>query len=313
MPRSQTVAGKLIDQAVDAGALTVFANNQAESLIIEDGRIKGVVTTRGTIMADYVVVCTGLWGRLIAEMAGEDLPVFPVDHPLTFFGPYTEFEGTGKDIGYPLLRDQGNSAYMRDTGDPKTTEGGQIEWGYYEEHAPRLVHPRDLLEKEFARLSPSQRDLEMEQIIAPLERAMTSVAPVLCAYKVGACKTVFDMSLTYARERTQFGQIIGRFARVQDHLIHLVNYLDSARWTTYEALWKLDTGMDAASSIHVAKSVSSESYMRACDYAHEVHAGMGVVREYGLTLHTKMSRSLYHCLGAPKLHRKKLEKVLGLV
>jgi alkylation response protein AidB-like acyl-CoA dehydrogenase len=145
------------------------------------------------------------------------------------------------------------------------------------------------------------------------ERAMLAVTPVLCAYKVGSCKTVFDMSLTYARDRTQFGQVIGRFARVQDHLIHLVNYLDSARWTTYEALWKLDSGMDAASSCHVAKSVASESYMRACDYAHEVHAGIGVSREYGLTLHTKMSRTLYHCLGAPKMHRKKLEGVLGLV
>ena len=145
------------------------------------------------------------------------------------------------------------------------------------------------------------------------EHAMLAVTPVLCAYKVGSCKTVFDMSLNYARERTQFGQIIGRFARVQDHLIHLVNYLDSARWTTYEALSKLDSGMDAAASCHVAKSVASESYMRACDYAHEVHAGIGVSREYGLTLHTKMSRSLYHCLGAPKLHRKRLEYVLGLV
>ena len=86
-------------------------------------------------------MCTGLWGRLIAAMAGEDLPVMPVDHPLSFFGPYDEFAGTGKDIGFPLLRDQGNSAYMRDTGDPKTPEGGQIEWGYYEEHEPRLVHP----------------------------------------------------------------------------------------------------------------------------------------------------------------------------
>ena len=57
---------------------------------------------------------------------------------------------------------------MRDTGDPKTAEGGQIEWGYYEENEPRLVHPRDLLEKEQARLSPSQRDLEMEQVIEPL-------------------------------------------------------------------------------------------------------------------------------------------------
>ena len=123
-------------------------------------------------------MCAGLWSRLIAEMVGEDLPVMPVDHPLTFFGPYNEFEGTGKDIGYPLLRDQGNSAYLRDTGDPLTSEGGQIEWGYYEETEPRMVHPRDLLEKEQARLSPSQRDLDIEQVMEPLERAM-ELTPVL--------------------------------------------------------------------------------------------------------------------------------------
>jgi glycine cleavage system aminomethyltransferase T len=102
----------------------------------------------------------------------------PVDHPLTFFGPYDAFAGTGKDIGWPLLRDQGNSAYMRDTGDPTTVEGGQIEWGYYEETNPRLCHPRDILEKDQARLSPSQRDLEMEQIMAPLERAI-ELTPIL--------------------------------------------------------------------------------------------------------------------------------------
>ncbi len=178
VPRSQTVAGKLVDKAVESGKLEIFANTPALSLVIEAGRIKSVKTSRGTILADHVVVCSGLWGRLIAEMAGEDLPVFPVDHPLTFFGPYKEFEDTGKDIGWPLLRDQGNSAYMRDTGDPKTTEGGQIEWGYYEEKAPRLVHPRELLEKEQARLSPSQRDLDMEQILEPLERAI-ELTPIL--------------------------------------------------------------------------------------------------------------------------------------
>jgi glycine cleavage system aminomethyltransferase T len=97
---------------------------------------------------------------------------------LCFFGPYKEFEGTGKDIGFPLLRDQGNSAYLRDTGDPTTPEGGQIEWGYYEEKDPRLVHPKDLLEKGEARLSPSQRDLEVEQIMEPLERAM-ELTPIL--------------------------------------------------------------------------------------------------------------------------------------
>ena len=177
-PRSQAVVGELVEQAESTGALQAFANTPATGLDIENGRIKGVHTTRGYIETSTVVVCAGLWGRLIAEMAGEDLPIMPVDHPLSFFGPYTEFDGTGKDIGYPLLRDQGNSAYLRDTGDSTTPEGGQIEWGYYEEKDPRLVHPKDLLEKEEARLSPSQRDLEIEQIMEPLERAM-ELTPIL--------------------------------------------------------------------------------------------------------------------------------------
>jgi alkylation response protein AidB-like acyl-CoA dehydrogenase len=146
-----------------------------------------------------------------------------------------------------------------------------------------------------------------------MQPALMAAVPVLCAYQVGGCRAVFELSVEYSRERVQFQQPIGRFQRVQDHIIKIVNFLDAARWTTYEALWKLDTGKDAAASVHVAKAVSSESYMGACDFAHEVHAGIGVMREYGLTLHTKMSRSLYHCLGAPGLHRKRLESALGLV
>lgn len=145
-----------------------------------------------------------------------------------------------------------------------------------------------------------------------MQRALLRAVAVLCAYKVGGCRAVFGMSVEYSRERSQFGQAIGRFQRVQDHVIQIVNHLDSARWTTYEALYKVDSGLDAAASVHMAKSVASESYMRACDFAHEVHAGIGVVREYGLTLHTKMSRTLYHCLGSPKTHRRQLERVLKL-
>ena len=178
VPRSQTVSGILVENAEKTGKLRSFANTPATGLIIEDGRIKGVETARGTILADRVIVCAGLWGRLIAGMAGEDLPIMPVDHPLLWFGPYEEFAGTGKEIGWPLLRDQGNSAYMRDTGDPKTTEGGMIEWGYYEENVPRLCRPQDILEASEARLSPSQRDLDMDQVMEPLERAM-ELTPIL--------------------------------------------------------------------------------------------------------------------------------------
>ncbi|MFZ0486530.1 MAG: FAD-dependent oxidoreductase, partial [Arenicellales bacterium] len=178
IPRSQTVVGELVQRAQKAGKLQAFANTPATGLDIQDGRIKGVETPRGYIETNTVVVCAGLWGRLIAGMAGEDLPINPVDHPLLFFGPFNEFEGTGKEIGYPLFRDQGNSAYLRDTGDPKTAEGGQLEWGYYEQTSPRLVHPKDLLEKEQARLSPSQRDLDVEQVMEGLEKAI-ELTPIL--------------------------------------------------------------------------------------------------------------------------------------
>ena len=145
-----------------------------------------------------------------------------------------------------------------------------------------------------------------------IERAMEKAIPILCAYKVGGCEAVYEMSVAYSQTRIQFGVPIGRFQRVQDQIINLVNHLDAARWTTHEALWKLDTGRPAAGSVHLAKTVSSESYYQACNYAHEVHAGVGVMKEYGLTLHTKMSRTLYHCLGDPLYHRRRLAETLGL-
>ena len=102
-------------------------------------------------------------------------------------------------------------------------------------------------------------------------------------------------------ERVQFGVPIGRFQRVQDHIVRLVNHLDAARWTTAEALWKLDTGRPAAASVHMAKAVSSEAYLEACNAAHEVHAGMGSLTEYGLVAHTQMSRTLFSLPGRSAL------------
>jgi len=145
-----------------------------------------------------------------------------------------------------------------------------------------------------------------------LELAIQKATPVLCAYQVGGSAAVFDMSVEYSRTRVQFGMPVGRFQRVQDHVINIVNQLDAARWTTYEALWKLDSGRPAASSVHMAKAVASEAYYKACTSAHEVHAGTGILREYGLTLHTRMSRTLYHFLGDPTHHKRLLAQALEL-
>lgn len=144
-----------------------------------------------------------------------------------------------------------------------------------------------------------------------LDRALTNATPILCAYANGGGQAVFDMSVEHSRSRVQFGQPIGRFQFVQNHIVQLVNHVDAGRWTTYEAIWKLETGRpDAEVAVHLAKAVTSEGYRRACDYAHEVHAGIGVMREYGLTLYTRLSRSLYHALGDPRYHRRQIANLI---
>ena len=145
---------------------------------------------------------------------------------------------------------------------------------------------------------------------AALERALGRALPVLSSFMVGGCQAVFEMSVAHSRERVQFGVPIGRFQRVQDHIIRLVNHLDSARWTTAEALWKLDTGRPAAAAVHMAKAVASEAYLEACNAAHEVHAGQGSLIEYGLVAHTQMSRTLYAYLGDPRWHKRRMADAL---
>ena len=148
---------------------------------------------------------------------------------------------------------------------------------------------------------------------AILERAMLKGGLIMAAYQVGSLAAVFDMSLLYSQTRRQFQQPIGRFQRVQDHVIDIVNHLDAARWTVYEALWKMDEGREGAdAAAHTAMVVAKESHYYGCNSAHDVHAGMGIVREYGLTLHTKLSRTFHHYLGAPRYHRKKLARALDL-
>ncbi len=145
-----------------------------------------------------------------------------------------------------------------------------------------------------------------------LQRATAKAIPILGSYQVGGCQAVYEMSVEYSRSRIQFGTPIGRFQRVQDHIINLVNQLDAARWTSYEALWKLDTGRPAADSVHLSKAVASEAYLQACNFGHEVHAGVASMTEYGLTLHTTASRTLYHYLGDPRYHRRRLAEALQL-
>jgi alkylation response protein AidB-like acyl-CoA dehydrogenase len=156
------------------------------------------------------------------------------------------------------------------------------------------------------KLSPSDILGKKDEGWIPLKDAIMRATPVLCAYKIGGCKAVLDMALEYSRGRVQFGRPIGRFQRVQDMLIEIVGHSDAARWTTYEALWKLDTQRDAYESIHLAKTIASEAYFQACTIGHQVFSGLSYSKEHALSFHTRTSRHLYNYLGDPAYHRQQL-------
>jgi len=143
-----------------------------------------------------------------------------------------------------------------------------------------------------------------------LQKAINKAIPILCAYKVGGAQAVFDMALQYTRSRVQFGRPIGRFQFVQDMIIEMVNHVDAARWTTYEALWKLDTQRPAEESVHLAKAVSSKAYWEVCTLAHQVFSGVSYSEEHAVSFHTRTSRHLYNFLGDPSYHRQKLGQLL---
>ena len=175
IPRSQDVVNFAVENAKEKGSLTTYTDTPATGFEIESGRITGVKTDKGTIKTDKVVIASGILGPLLGDMAGVPVPLAPVEHPLLFFGPLPEAQDAEDFLVYPLLRDQGNSAYVRDTG---RLHGGMLEWGYYEDKEPRLVDPEDIGNPEKTMTSDSMRHLSLEEIAEPLEKAFETT-PIL--------------------------------------------------------------------------------------------------------------------------------------
>jgi alkylation response protein AidB-like acyl-CoA dehydrogenase len=134
---------------------------------------------------------------------------------------------------------------------------------------------------------------------------------MLAAYQVGGMLEMLDMSVNHSNTRIQFGTPIGRFQRVQDHIIRLLNAMDAAKWTTYEAAWAIEAGRDGIARSYLAASTASDSYFEAANAAHEVHAAIGSDPRYGLTLYTRISRTMYEWLGSPGWQRQQMADALS--
>jgi alkylation response protein AidB-like acyl-CoA dehydrogenase len=146
---------------------------------------------------------------------------------------------------------------------------------------------------------------------ASFDDALSVARVVTAGYQVGGMLEMLDMSVNHSNTRVQFGTPIGRFQRVQDHIIRLLNAMDAAKWTTYEAAWAIEADRDGIARSYLAASIASDSYFEAANAAHEVHAAIGSDPRYGLTLYTRISRAMYELLGPPAWQRQRMADKLA--
>jgi len=111
-----------------------------------------VVTDKGTVHAEHVVNCAGLWAREIGHMVGIELPVLAMEHHYLLTEDLPELEGREKEI--VNTTDYAGEIYLRQ-------ERGGVLIGTYEPHGvvwSPLKTPEDfsmqLLPEDFERLAP---------------------------------------------------------------------------------------------------------------------------------------------------------------
>jgi hypothetical protein len=102
----------------------------------------------------------------------------------------------------------------------------------------------------------------------------------LAAGCVGIAQACLDTSVTYARERRQFGRAIASFQLVQELLAETAVETDGARLLTWRAAALADAGRPHTLESSIAKLYASEVAVRAASAAVQVHGGYGYVDEY---------------------------------
>jgi butyryl-CoA dehydrogenase len=103
------------------------------------------------------------------------------------------------------------------------------------------------------------------------------------AHSVGLAQAIFDVSLTYAKEREQFGRTISKFQVIQFKLADMLMEIELARLMVYKAAWQKDNGENYFPTSTYAKIFASETAKRCADQGVQIHGGYGLMDEYPIS------------------------------
>ncbi len=98
----------------------ILENTKVTRLLVKEGRASGADTEAGTIGADIVVICGGMWSRDLAAQVGVTVPLHAAEHFYIVTEPIA-----GLPAGLPVLRVPDECAYYKE-------DAGKILMGCFE-------------------------------------------------------------------------------------------------------------------------------------------------------------------------------------
>ena len=145
-----------------------------------------------------------------------------------------------------------------------------------------------------------------------MEKAMERAAAAVCCDTVGVLQKVQEMTLNYAKERKQFERPIGAFQVIQQYMADMVTDADGARFTAYQAAWKISEGLPATKETAIAKVWSAESYERTITKAHQIFGAIGTTMDHDLHFYTTRGKAAQLSYGDADFWRELVAKAMGL-
>jgi len=109
-----------------------------------------------------------------------------------------------------------------------------------------------------------------------LDRGRISIA----ALAVGMAQGAYEASLSYAKQRRQFGKRIAEFQAIQWKLADMATEIDAARLLTLRAAQLADLNQRVTRAGAMAKLYAGEVAVRVASEAVQIHGGYGFIKDY---------------------------------
>jgi alkylation response protein AidB-like acyl-CoA dehydrogenase len=131
------------------------------------------------------------------------------------------------------------------------------------------------------------------------------------AQLLGAGQAMLDMSVDYAKQRTQFGRAIGSYQAIKHKLADVHIALELARPLLFGAALSLaQRSPDTARDVSAAKSAASDAALLSARAALQTHGAIGYTAEHDLSQLLLRVQALRAAWGDPASHRRRVLEAL---